>query len=156
MPTFKYKAINRNNEDVSGLVDAKSESVAASLLKDKGLIISYLEKGGKSSSMSFVIGGIGSKDVVIFSRQFSVLISANVALVQSLKLLVDQTENLKFKMIISEIADDIDEGERLSDALAKRPKAFSSFYVNVVKSGETSGKLDEVLSYLADEFEDEV
>ena len=153
MSTFKYKAINRDNKSVSGLVEAESESEAASLLKDKGLSISYLEEGRESSKFSFVLGGVKVKDIVIFSRQFSVLISANVSLVQALKLLVEQTENLKFKMIISEIADDIDEGERLSDTLAKRPKVFSNFYVNVIKSGETSGKLDEVLSYLADELE---
>ncbi len=153
MSTFKYKAINRDNKSVSGLVEAESESEAASLLKDKGLSISYLEEGGESSKFSFVLGGVKVKDIVIFSRQFSVLISANVSLVQALKLLVEQTENLKFKMIISEIADDIDEGERLSDTLAKRPKVFSNFYVNVIKSGETSGKLDEVLNYLADELE---
>ena len=153
MPTFKYKAINRDNKSVSGLVEAESESEATSLLKDKGLSISYLEEGGESSKFSFVLGGVKVKDIVIFSRQFSVLISANVSLVQALKLLVEQTENLKFKMIISEIADDIDEGERLSDTLAKRPKVFSNFYVNVIKSGETSGKLDEVLNYLADELE---
>lgn len=153
MSTFKYKAINRDNKSVSGLVEAESESEATSLLKDKGLSISYLEEGGESSKFSFVLGGVKVKDIVIFSRQFSVLISANVSLVQALKLLVEQTENLKFKMIISEIADDIDEGERLSDTLAKRPKVFSNFYVNVIKSGETSGKLDEVLNYLADELE---
>ncbi len=153
MSTFKYKAINRDNKSVSGLVEAESESEAASLLKDKGLSISYLEEGRESSKFSFVLGGVKVKDIVIFSRQFSVLISANVSLVQALKLLVEQTENLKFKMIISEIADDIDEGERLSDTLAKRPKVFSNFYVNVIKSGETSGKLDEVLNYLADELE---
>lgn len=153
MPTFKYKAINRDNKSVSGLVEAENERIAENLLKDKGLSISYLEEGKQGSKMSFIIGRVKTKDIVIFSRQFSVLISANVALVQSLKLLVDQTENLKFKMIISEIADDIDEGEKLSDAFAKRPQVFSNFYVNVIKSGETSGKLDEVLSYLADELE---
>jgi len=153
MLVFRYKAVNKSNKTVTGLVEADSENLAVELLKDKGLKISYLEEGKKGSSMSFVIGGIKSKDVVIFSRQFSVLISANVSLVQALNLLVEQTENLKFKMIISEIADDVDEGERLSDALAKRPKAFSNFYVNVVRSGETSGKLDEVLNYLADELE---
>lgn len=153
MPTFKYKAINRDNKAVSGLVEAETESEAASLLKDKGLRISYMEEGGKSSKFSFVIGGVKTKDIVVFSRQFSVLISANVSLAQSLKLLVEQTPNLKFKMIISELADDIDEGERLSKALTKRPKIFSNFYVSVIKSGETSGKLDEVLNYLADELE---
>jgi len=153
MAIYKYKAINNKNKNVSGLVEADNETDATNLLIDKGFQITYLEEGEQGSGMSFIIGRIKMKDIVIFSRQFSVLISANVALVQALKLLVEQTENLKFKIIISEIADDIDEGERLSSALAKRPKVFSNFYVHVIKSGETSGRLDEVLNYLADELE---
>ena len=74
-------------------------------------------------------------------------------MVQSLKILVDQTSNLTLKMIVSEIADEVDAGSPLSEALSKRPKVFSNFYVSVIKSGETSGKLDEVLGYLADEME---
>ncbi|MCK4539949.1 type II secretion system F family protein [Candidatus Parcubacteria bacterium] len=155
MQIFKYKATNKGNKTVSGLVEADSEEAAIDLLKEKNLDIISLEKtGGKGSGgFSIVIGGIKAKELVAFSRQFSVLISANVALVQSLKLLTEQTKNLKLKMAISEIADDIDEGVRLSDAFAKKPHIFSKFYVNVVRSGETSGKLDEVLNYLADELE---
>ena len=81
------------------------------------------------------------------------LISANVALVQSLKLLVEQTSNEKLKMAISEIADEVDGGTKLSDSLGQRSHIFSNFFVNVVRSGESSGKLDEVLNYLADELE---
>ena len=155
MQTFKYKATNKGNKIVSGLVEAESEEAAIDLLKEKNLDIVSLGKidAGGSDGFSIIIGGIKAKELVAFSRQFSVLISANVALVQSLKLLVEQTENVKLKMAISEIADDIDEGARLSDAFAKKPHIFSKFYVNVVRSGETSGKLDEVLNYLADELE---
>ena len=155
MQTFKYRATNKDDKSVSGLVEAESEGVAIDLLKEKNLQIVSLEKvnAGKSDGFSIVIGGVKAKELVAFSRQFSVLISANVALVQSLKLLIKQTKNVKLKMAISEIADDIDEGSRLSDAFSKKPKIFSKFYVNVVRSGETSGKLDEVLNYLADELE---
>lgn len=155
MPIFKYKANNKEGKPVSGLVEADSEVLAADTIKDKGLDIISLEIDSTSgkSGFSFVIGGVKPKEVVVFSRQFSVLISANVAIVQALKLLIDQTKNLKLKMAISEIADDIDEGSRLSDALQKKPKIFSKFYTSVVRAGESSGKLDEVLNYLADELE---
>lgn len=155
MQTFKYRATSKGNKIVSGLVEAESEEAAIDLLKEKNLGIVSLGKtdAGGSGGFSIIIGGIKAKELVAFSRQFSVLISANVALVQSLKLLVEQTNNVKLKMAISEIADDIDEGARLSDAFAKKPRIFSKFYVNVVRSGETSGKLDEVLNYLADELE---
>ncbi|MCK5319877.1 type II secretion system F family protein [Candidatus Parcubacteria bacterium] len=155
MQAFKYNATNQYNKTVSGLVEAESEEAAIDLLKEKNLNIVSLEKtkAGGSGGFSIVIGGVKAKELVAFSRQFSVLISANVALVQSLKLLTEQASNVKLKMAISEIADDIDEGARLSDALGKKPHIFSKFYVNVVRSGETSGKLDEVLNYLADELE---
>jgi len=156
MAIFKYKALDREKKNVEGLIEAGTEKLAAETLQDKGFSIVSLKKhseGKGEFSFLSVLNKVKLKDLVIFSRQFSVMISANVALVQSLHILVDQTENITLKMIISEIADEVDSGLRLSDALAKRPKVFSDFYINVIKSGETSGKLDEVLNYLADEME---
>lgn len=155
---YKYKANNKENKVVSGLVEASNEIEVEQILADKDLKIISIELESetvKKDKFQIVIGGVKPKEVVIFSRQFAVMVAANVAIVQALKLLTEQTENIKFKMAISEIADDIDEGSRLSDALAKKDKIFSSFYVSVVRAGETSGKLDEVLNYLADELEKE-
>ncbi|MFA6106940.1 MAG: type II secretion system F family protein [Patescibacteria group bacterium] len=154
MPIFKYKATDRKKQTVTGLVEAENIGFAEEILKDKGFFIVYLalESEGKTSGSGF-LNRIKLKEVVVFSRQFSVLISANVPLVQSLKILVEQTTNPKFKIIISQVADEVDAGSRLSVALGRRSSAFSDFYVSVIKSGETSGKLDEVLNYLADEME---
>ncbi len=154
MSIYKYKAIGLDGKMVNGLVEAGDENSAAELLRDKGLTLTALRKN-VDLNLEFLekIFPIKPKDVVIFSRQFSVLVSANVALVHSLKLLVEQVKSKKFKKIIAEIASDVDGGARLSDSLAKHPEQFSSFYTNVVRAGETSGKLDEVLSYLADELE---
>ena len=154
MKVFKYKALNSDKKVVSGLVEADSDSAAASLLTDKGLsIISLEEQAEKKGFNVTLLDKISIKDIVIFTRQFSVMISANVALVQAFKILINQIDNPRLKIIVSELADEVDGGARLSDALAKRPKVFSNFYVSVVRSGETSGKLDEVLEYLADEME---
>lgn len=155
MAIYKYKALNEDKKTVSGLVDAASEELAIDTLKEKNLsIVSLVQESAESGGgFSFILDRVKPKDLVTFSRQLSVLISANVALVQALKILVEQTENIKFKMILSEITDEIDEGSQFSTALLKRPDVFSSFFTNVVKSGETSGKLDEVLNYLADELE---
>ena len=156
MPVFKYKAIDKNKKAIIGLVEAPSQPAAAVILKEKGMaIISLVEKSGKGNIEIEIpfLNRIKPKDVVIFSRQFSVLVSAGVALVQSLRLLTEQTSNTKFRKIILEVAEEVDGGARLSDSLAKRPDVFSPFYVNVIRSGETSGKLDEVLNYLADELE---
>ncbi|PJB18030.1 type II secretion system protein GspF, partial [Candidatus Falkowbacteria bacterium CG_4_9_14_3_um_filter_36_9] len=135
--------------------DASNEDSAADIIRGKGLTILAitLEKKGFGLGNIDVLNRVKTKDIVIFSRQFSVLISANVSIVKALKILVDQIKSIKLKIIVSEIADEIDSGSRLSDAFAKRSDVFSNFYISVVRSGETSGKLDDVLIYLADEME---
>jgi len=154
MAIFKYKALDKDKKEITGLVEAVNEEAAAETLREKGFsIISIKEEISAKMGGITILNRIKAKDLVIFSRQLAVMISANVSMVQALKILIDQTANIKLKMIVSEIADEVDSGSRLSDVLAKRPKVFSRFYISVIKSGETSGKLDEVLNYLADEME---
>lgn len=81
------------------------------------------------------------------------MIMSNVPIVEALSVIIEQTSNISFKVILSEVAYDVDNGSFLSDALKKHPKVFSEFYCNVIKAGETSGKLDEILQYLSDEIE---
>jgi type IV pilus assembly protein PilC len=154
MPIFKYKAFTPDKKLQTGLVEASSRDYVEEILKEKGLSITTISPVIMTEKFSFsFLNRVKTKDLVVFSRQFSVLISANVAMVQALKILVDQTSNLTFKMMLSEVADEVDAGSPLSEALSKRSNIFSEFYVSIIKSGETSGKLDEVLSYLADEME---
>ena len=90
---------------------------------------------------------------MLFSRQFSVLISATVPVVQALKIMIKQTENITLKKALQDVADRVNGGLRLSDAFAGHPKIFSVFYINITRAGELSGKLDEVLAYLANQLE---
>lgn len=157
MPIFRYKVSSQDRRTTTGLVEAANENAAYDILTDKGLLVVSLEEeirifGGASSVTSF-LNRIKPKDIVIFSRQFSVLISANVTLVQALKILSEQIESKQLQIVVAGVAEEIDGGARLSDSLARHPDVFSNFYINVVRSGETSGKLDEVLNYLADELE---
>lgn len=155
MSIFKYKVIDKNSSLAKGFIEAPTAEMAAQVLQEKGsTVISIKEEAAKSLKFNIAIfNRIKTKDVVIFSRQFSVMISASVPMVQSLKILVEQTDNSRLKKIIFQIANDVDGGLRLSEALAKWPEVFSRFYISVVKTGETSGKLEEVLTYLADELE---
>jgi len=150
---FRYEALDNQGAKTTGLVEADNSQEAESLLKDNGLALVSLEVANikKRFSLSF-LKRVSMKDIVIFSRQFSIMISAGVPMVQSLRILVNQTENKKFKKVIGEIGDEVEGGASLSDSLSKRPKIFSNFFVSVVKSGERSGKLDDVLDYLADEI----
>lgn len=155
MALFQYKARDVKGSVVQGSVEAPSENVASSILVDRGLVILFLEEK-EQRGFNFELGflnRIKNKDVVIFSRQLAVMASASVPIVQALKILVDQTDNPKLKLIIAEVADEVDGGAKLSRAMGKYRKVFSDFYVAMIRSGETSGKLDEVLNYLADQQE---
>lgn len=155
MPTYKYRARDQASNINTGSVEAVSEAAAIELLEDKGFIVLSLAEGGriKKGGFNINLGRVKNKDIVIFSRQLSVMVSATVPIVQSLKILAQQTVNPIFIENIMEMANDVDGGMKLSSAMAKCPKVFSRFFVAMVKSGETSGKLDEVLQYLADQME---
>lgn len=155
MPYFRYKAENKRNETVEGVVQAAAQSVAAGILRDQGLaIVSLQEERPNVFGQSLkIFNRVKTKDLVIFSRQLSVTISANIPLVQGLRILIAQTTNPTFKMMLSEVADDVEGGAKLSAALARHHAVFSKFFVSLIKSGEASGKLDEILLYLANQQE---
>jgi len=155
MPQFSYKAGKASGQVFQGVVEANSEADAVSFLEDKGHKLVYLEKisklfpvEAKKDFWPLLKKGVSRKDVVIFARQLSVMISANVSVVQSLRILVEQIDKPVFKKIIADIADSVENGLKLSSALEKHERVFSQFFISMIKSGETSGKLDEVLEYL--------
>ncbi|TSC56727.1 MAG: hypothetical protein G01um101418_613 [Parcubacteria group bacterium Gr01-1014_18] len=154
---FDYKGTEKDGAEIYGVVEAGSEEEASVLLEDEGIFVVSITPRG-SNILSRLVGfefraKVGRKDVVIFSRQLSVMISATLPIVKALRILVRQTESVGLKRIVSEIADDIEAGSKLSLAFAKHPGVFDNFYVNMVRSGETSGKLGDVLSFLADQQE---
>lgn len=156
MPIFKYKAKKNSNGRIkSGLIVGMSETEITNRLRRLDLSIVSLVSADDSleTKLNLLINPIGSKDLVIFSRQFAVMISASVPVVESLLILIDQTNNISLKNLIADIAFEVDSGSLLSEAFAKKSKIFSEFFVNIIRSGETSGRLDEVLEYLADEME---
>lgn len=156
MATYNFKAINPlNNHKETGQVDAADEAQAIDTLSSRGLqIVSLKEVTVRAAwSVMDLIDRVNTKDLVAFSRQFAVMVGASVPVVETLKVLSQQTQKAKLKRIVAEISDEVDSGDTLSGALAKRPELFSNFYISVVKSGEQSGKLDDALNYIADEME---
>ncbi|MFA6271789.1 MAG: type II secretion system F family protein [Patescibacteria group bacterium] len=156
MAVYDYKAKDLDGNSVTGAVEASSEVVAVDMLKDKELIVLSLSERRKrtlfQSSLGF-FNKVPRKEVVIFARQLAVMISATVPIVKALNILTKQTDNITFKIIVSEIADEVDGGARLSDTLGRYPQVFDDFFVFMIKSGETTGKLDDTLNYLADQKE---
>lgn len=155
MPFYRYKATTIDNETVEGMIQAASADVAAEILNDQNLTILTLneEKISFRERLLRVLNRVKIKDLVIFSRQLSVIVSATIPLVQGLRILVTQTDSPVLKTVVSEVADDVEGGAKLSAALKRHPEIFSDFFINIIKSGETSGKLDDVLNYLADQQE---
>ncbi|NUM25529.1 MAG: type II secretion system F family protein [Candidatus Buchananbacteria bacterium] len=155
MPYFRYKATDENNEVIEGMIQAASQDVAAEILVDRDLTILSLEveKMGLQERSLKILNRVKIKDLVIFSRQLSVIVSATIPLVQGLRILTSQTESPVLKTVVSEVADDVEGGAKLSAALSRHPQIFNDFFINIIRSGETSGKLDEVLNYLADQQE---
>ncbi len=155
MSIYKYRARSRENKIINGAVEAINEAEAAELLREKGMYVLSLDQTRESGKKSWNInlGKIKHKDVVVFSRQLAVMISATVPIVQALRILAKQTTNPIFIERIIDMANDVEGGMKLSSAMARAKKTFSNFYVSMVKSGETSGRLDEVLEYLADQME---
>jgi type IV pilus assembly protein PilC len=150
---FKYKAITNTGEQRAGTIEAFNADIAINQLQKTGLIISQIsseeDKKLKVPLLSF-FNKISNKDIVILSRQIATLFQAQVSALRVFRLLSDQVENINLKKYLITVSEDIQGGSSISNAIAKYPDAFSDFYVNMVKSGEESGKLDEIFNYLAD------
>lgn len=149
---FTYKALTNTGTETSGVVEAVSQDVAIAQLQKRGLTIAQI-KGESDKKKGFDLpffNKVSNKDIVILSRQMATLFSAQVSALRVFNLLGSQADNPTLQKYLLSIADALQGGSSISLALARFPDAFSSFYVNMVKSGEESGKLDEVFNYLAD------
>lgn len=156
MPTFDYKARTPEGEMRTGLVTASSEEAALDALQQNNLTVVTLSESATSSFFEHTVlfgNRVRHKDVVIFFRQLATLFEARIPVVEALKTLMSEVEKPALKRIISEILDDVAGGMSLSQAMGKHPQAFSSFYISLVRSGEESGKLQEIFTYLADYVE---
>lgn len=150
---FKYKIKLEDGKIIQGEIEGLDENLIIETLSKEGIIISLKKKRKNIFEQIFVQKKIKHKDLIIFTRQLAIMLSANLTLMRALEILINQTVNPHFKKIINEVTNDTKGGMKLSVSMAKFPQFFNSFFVNMVKSGETVGKLDEVLNYLADEQE---
>jgi len=154
---FNYQARTKKGEIQAGVVEASSKEAAILLLQKYGLYITYLEevKVPFYAREVKVFKRISLRDIVLFSRQLAIMFSSKVSLVETLSTIASQTKNLEFRERILDLSREVEGGSAFSKALSRHPQIFSSFYISMVKSGETSGKLSESLSYLADHLERE-
>ena len=152
---FIYQARSKDGELKKGIVTATNQSKAEQLLSDNGLIIISLRKQRANvlEKLDIFSNRVNYKELVLFSRQFSTLVSARVPIVQSLRILESQLSSKALIKVTKSLIDSVESGDSLSSALAKNPKIFSNIYVSLIKSGEASGQVAESLAYLADQLE---
>ncbi len=155
MPTFQYRAKN-GTQNIEGTIEAQTRDEAIEKIHQKGYVPVRVEKcalkveAKAASGVKGRLGGVKSKDVTIFSRQLASLIKSGVPILRGLRIIADQSDNLAFRKILNEIQSQVTEGKALSDILPRHPKVFPPLYVAMVRSGETSGTLQEVLMRIAD------
>jgi type IV pilus assembly protein PilC len=154
---FLYQARTKEGDIKSGTIEASSREVALDLLQKMGIFVTYLEEERPPlfAKEVKIFKRISFRDLVLFSRQISMMLNSRIPIVEALSTLAVQTENYELKEIIFEISKEVEAGSSLSKALLAYPKIFSPFYVAIVKAGETAGKLPECLKYLADHLERE-
>lgn len=155
MPEYIYVALTRKGRKFKGEIEAADEKIAMSQLKRKNLNVLKLKPKPKDifENVPFLQPKVKTKDIVIFTRQFSTMIDAGLPLVQGLTILAEQSENPAMKKILKEIKKDVEGGATLADAMRKHPKVFDELFVNLVAAGEVGGILDTILRRLASYIE---
>lgn len=156
MANFKYVAKDQEGKSVTGAFEAANRQDAINALRKKDLIIVSVSESQQKFGGILSFGGkkkIKLDDLVVFSRQLSTMVDAGIPLVGALDILGEQMDNKTFGAIIINVRNDVETGLSLSDAIGKHKNVFSPLYVNMVKAGESSGMLDEILDRLAEYLE---
>lgn len=150
---FNYRALDRDGHERAGTVEALSMDVAVTTLQRRNLIVSSIAPAAEKTLLTkefSIFKRVSNKDVVILSRQIATLFEAQVSALRIFRLLAAEMDNKYLSDILTQVADDLQGGSPISKAMARHPKVFTSFYVNMVHAGEESGKLSETFGYLAD------
>jgi type IV pilus assembly protein PilC len=153
---FRYKVITQDGQTKEGTIDAISPDLAVSALQKRGFIVVSVQEGEASGILKKSIpffDKVKQKDVVIMSRQVAALFEAQVPAVRTFSLLADSMKSPVLRRVLSSVAQDIQGGITISEAMQKNPEVFTDFYVNMVRAAEESGRLTETFNYLADYLE---
>jgi len=151
MPTFVYKGRDRMNQVVTGEKDADNREALRMVLRREQIVMTSANEKGREISLPKLTARrrVGSKELAVFTRQFSVMIDAGLPLVQCLDILSEQQKNQFFKDVLAQVRQNVEEGSTLSASMARHPKVFDALYSSMIEAGETGGVLDLILQRLA-------
>ena len=151
MALYSYEAFSKDGKKVHGVIDAPSADALKEQLTRQGLFPIKIESTGGVSTAGFFArlfeAKITTKDKILFSKQLAILLKSGIPILQAIELLIEQFEGSMKNMLVS-IKDDIKEGTSLADALSKYPKVFEKIYLQLVRAGEATGKLETILERL--------
>jgi type IV pilus assembly protein PilC len=156
MPVYTYRGVNKTGSTVAGERAAASKAEVAAMLRRENINVSKLSEKGKEFSVPTFGTGVDSKELAIFTRQFSVMIDAGLPLVQCLEILAGQQENKSFQKILNGVRSSVEGGATLSTSMKAYDKVFDPLYYNMVEAGETGGILDTILQRLSTYIEKNV
>src|SRR5512138_840002 len=149
LPVFRWSGKTRQGEERAGEMEASDAAAVESRLKQMGIEPTKVRKKPKEFHLSIPgIGGVTTKDILVFTRQFSVMIDAGLPLVQALDILGTQSDNAAFKKVLLQVKARVEAGSTFADALAEHPKVFDELFVQLVRAGEIGGILDTILQRL--------
>ncbi len=158
MPTYRYSAMDQSGRTVTGTLEADSFELVRAKLSDLSYHVLSIKqaKGGSSFQQAFAgMQRVKLRDLVVFSRQFATMIDAGLSVVKCLDILQKQARNPKMKEVAGEVKRDVAGGMSLTEALQKHPRIFTPLFVNMIRSAEAGGILDQVLDRLATFLEKE-
>lgn len=159
MPKFSYEAVDKGGRPKNGSIEAANVEEARAKLRQKGLFPSMINQQGKGAKKavqseerkrSSSFGGVSSKDLTLFTRQFSTLIEAGLPMVQCLDILEKMLKPSPLRNAVMDVRDEVEQGSSLSDSMSKSPAAFDELYISMIRAGEASGLLGRILSRLAE------
>lgn len=160
MPHFQFEAMDPQGQEIKDVIEAPTKNEAQATIRSMGYFVTWIDvqktatktagaKTGKDRK-TFAMGGAGSKKMVTFTRQLSILQDAGLPILRSLKILETQAKPGALKNGLIDVCEEIEGGASLSEAMAKSPKVFDRLYVNMIKAGEAGGSLELILRRLAE------
>ncbi len=155
MATFTYVVKDKSGKTHSGTLDMKSRAALIEQLWKQEFVVLSIDERTQGNSFLSKVGQarVKSEQIVIFSRQLATMVDSGIPIAQSLDVLGEQMEDKQFGQTLKKIRDDIESGLSLSEAVARHPKVFSDFFINMIRAGESSGRLDEILDRVASYLE---
>lgn len=152
---YQYSGKRSSGHKTKGKIEADSKKDALLRLEKDGLIVIEIDETKSWNKDLFINKRVRNKDFVIFLRQYATLIHAGISISEATKTMSRQTDNYALRQALTAIDKQLDQGQALSKAVESHPRVFPSLLVNMIRAGEASGKLDDILNQMADYYEKE-